>query len=141
MRKSFHLHLVVPFYNNVRKEISKMPKVFLFDTGLRNKILNNFEPMDLRPDRGVVFENFIFKMLLDQYGFDTLKFWRSQSKNEVDFILVNEKKAIEVKYNSSLFKPKRYAAFFSKYPDFSFHLFYHKGEAARPGQDVRTHKI
>ncbi|UCH97188.1 MAG: ATP-binding protein, partial [Candidatus Aminicenantes bacterium] len=127
MRKSFHIHLVEPFYNNIRKEITKMPKVFLFDSGLRNIILNDFGPIDLRPDKGNVFENFMFKVLLDRYGFDTLKFWRSQSKNEVDFILVNEKKAIEVKYNSRLFKPKKYAPFFSRYPGFSFHMFYHQG--------------
>jgi predicted AAA+ superfamily ATPase len=141
MRKSFHIRLVEPFYNNVRKEITKMPKVFLFDSGLRNIILNDFDPIDFRLDKGNVFENFIFKVLLDRYGFDTLKFWRSQSKNEVDFILVNERKAIEVKYNSRLFKPKKYEPFFSRYPDFSFHLFYHQGEVDLSYEDVKTHNI
>ncbi len=141
MQKSFHIRLVKPFYNNIRKEITKMPKVFLFDTGLRNRILNNFEPIDLRLDKGDIFENFIFKMLVDQYGLDTLKFWRSQSKNEVDFILENEKKAIEVKYNSSLFKFKKYAFFLSKYPDFSFHLVYHTGKAVPLGGHILSHKI
>lgn len=141
MRKSFHIRLIEPFYNNIRKEISKMPKVYLFDTGLRNRILNNFEPLDMRPDKGEIFENFIFKMLLDRCGFDTLKFWRSQAKNEVDFILVSEKKAIEVKYNSSLFKPGKYTFFRARYPDFSFHLFYHKGEAKIVDQNILSHKI
>jgi predicted AAA+ superfamily ATPase len=141
MRKSFHIRLVEPFYNNVRKEITRMPKVFLFDSGLRNMILNDFSPIGFRPDKGNVFENFIFKVLLDRYGFDTLKFWRSQSKNEVDFILVNEKKAIEVKYNSRLFKPKQYAPFFSRYPDFSFHLFYHQGDVDMSNEDVKTHNL
>ncbi|MCK4763710.1 MAG: ATP-binding protein [Candidatus Aminicenantes bacterium] len=141
MQKSFHIRLLQPFYKNLRKEITKMPKVYLFDSGLRNKILNNFEPLDMRPDRGDVFENFIFKILLDRYGFDTLRFWRTQSKNEVDFILVNEKKAVEVKYNSARFKPKKYVSFFSDYPDFSFHLVYHTGEA-EPGQEnIFAHKI
>ncbi len=141
MRKSFHIRLVEPFYNNVRKEITKMPKVFLFDSGLRNIILNDFSPIDLRQDKGNVFENFIFKVLLDRYGFDTLKFWRSQSKNEVDFILVNEKKAIEVKYNSRLFKSKKYDPFLSRYPDFSFHLFYHHGDVDLSNEDVKTHNL
>lgn len=145
MRKSFHIRLVEPFFNNVRKEISKMPKVFLYDTGLLNKILNNFEPIDLRPDKGKIFENLIFKMLVDQYGFDTLKFWRSQSKNEVDFILANEKKAIEVKYNFLLFKPKKYTYFISQYPDFSFHLLYHthKGEdePGPVGEKIFAHRV
>lgn len=118
-----------------------MPKVYLFDTGLLNKMLNNFEPIDLRTGKGEIFENFIFKMLLDRFGFDNLKFWRSQSKNEVDFILVNEKKAIEVKYNSSLFKPNKYAFFRSKYPDFSFHLLYHKGDADTKDHNILSNKI
>lgn len=141
MRKSFHIHLVGPFYSNVRKEITKMPKVFLFDSGLRNIILNDFGPIDLRVDKGSVFENFIFKVLSDRYGLDTLKFWCSQAKNEVDFILVNEKKAVEVKYNSRLFKPKKYIPFFSKYPDFSFHLFYHQGEVDMSDEDIKAYKI
>jgi predicted AAA+ superfamily ATPase len=141
MRKSFHIHLVKPFYKNIRKEITRMPKVFLFDTGLRNKILNNFDPIDLRPDKGDIFENFVFKMLADRYDHDTLKFWRSQSKNEVDFILESEKKAVEVKYNSSLFRTKKYAFFLSKYPDFSLHLVYHKGKPVSEGSNVPGHKI
>ncbi|MCK5058650.1 MAG: ATP-binding protein [Candidatus Aminicenantes bacterium] len=141
MRKSFHIHFVEPYYSNVRKEISKMPKVYLFDTGLRNRILNNFEPIDFKLDKGEIFENFIFKMLADRYGFDTLKFWRSQAKNEVGFILVKEKKAVEVKYNSSLFKPKKYAFFQSKYPDFSFHLFHRQGEPGVTEQNILSHKI
>ena len=141
MRKSFHLRFVTPFYSNVRSEISKMPKVYLIDTGLRSRILNNFEPIEFRPDRGEIFENFVYKMLVDRYGFDTLKFWRTQSRNEVDFILEKEKKAVEVKYNSSLFKPRKYAFFQTKYPDFSFHLVHHLGEAAAAGQNILSHKI
>ncbi len=141
MRKSFHIRQVMPFYNNVRKEISKMPKVFLFDNGLRNKVLNNFEPLALRPDKGDLYENFVFKLLSDEYGADHVKFWRSQSKNEVDFILPNEKKAVEVKFNSSLFKYKKYGHFLEKYPDFSLHLVYHKGEAVTMYPDVTAHKM
>lgn len=142
MRKSFHISLVAPFYNNVRKEISKMPKVFLFDPGLRNKVLNQFDPVEMRPDKGALLENLVFKMLVDRYGIDTVKFWRSQSKNEVDFILVNERKAIEVKYTSMLFKPRRYDSFRAQYPDFSFHLIYRKGdETPLKGKEIFAHKI
>jgi hypothetical protein len=59
----------------------------------------------------------------------------------VDFILENEKKAIEVKYNSSLFKFKKYAFFLSKYPDFSFHLLYHTGKPVPKDKHVLGHKI
>jgi len=42
MRKSFHLHLVSPFYKNMRKELTKMPKVYFADLGLRNFFSDNF---------------------------------------------------------------------------------------------------
>ncbi len=143
MQKSFHIKLIRPFFNNVRKELSRMPKVFLYDNGLRNRIINNFEPIEIRPDKGDLFENFIFKMLIDQYGIDNVQFWRTQSKNEVDFILENEKKAIEVKYNSSLFKPKKYSTFLSNYTDFSFYLVYHKDKGKTPSfeTEINLHKI
>ena len=42
LQKCFHLALIKPFYRNLRKELTKMPKAFLLDTGLRNCLLNNF---------------------------------------------------------------------------------------------------
>jgi predicted AAA+ superfamily ATPase len=53
--------------------------------------------------------------LVLEHGIDAIKFWRTQSKNEVDFI-INEQRAIEVKYQSSLIKPSKYKAFQSEYP-------------------------
>ena len=141
MRKSFHIRLVEPFYNNARKEITKMPKVYFFDAGLRNKIVNNFEPIDLRTDKGAIFENMVFKLLVDRFGWDTLKFWRTQNKNEVDFILANEKKAVEVKYNFSLFKPGKYSSFLSDYPEFSFHLIFHAGNALPLSGRMYSHQV
>lgn len=51
MQKSFHLDLIVPFYTNIRKEITKMPKVFFYDLGIRNAMINNFETIQLRIDK------------------------------------------------------------------------------------------
>jgi predicted AAA+ superfamily ATPase len=47
---------------------------------------------------------------------DDIRFWRTQNKNEVDFI-VNEKHAIEVKTNMQSFDPRKYALFMENYPD------------------------
>jgi abortive infection bacteriophage resistance protein len=51
MKKSFHIKIMEPFFLNTRKEITKMPKVYYFDNGLRNVVLNLFEPIELRVDR------------------------------------------------------------------------------------------
>ena len=115
MQKSFHIKLIKPFFKNIRKEITRMPKVYFYDTGLRNKLINNFDPLTLRLDKGELFENFCFKLLSDIFGEDSLKFWRSQSQSEVDFILESERKAVEVKYNASTFRLKKYLHFLNSY--------------------------
>jgi predicted AAA+ superfamily ATPase len=51
MQKSFHIALIRPFYKNTRKELTKMPKVYFYDTGLRNSLMNNFEPLFTRNDK------------------------------------------------------------------------------------------
>jgi predicted AAA+ superfamily ATPase len=51
MRKSYCIDLIRPFWTNIRAELSKMPKVYFFDLGLRNAILDNFENINTRLDR------------------------------------------------------------------------------------------
>ena len=87
MQKCFHIALIKPFFRNLRKELVKMPKVYLLDSGLRNCLLNNFQPIAIRSDRGELWENTVFRILADNHGFDAIKFWRTSAGNEVDFVL------------------------------------------------------
>jgi len=48
-----------PFGNNKRREISKLRKIFFWDTGIRNTLIQNFNPLSLRTDAGRLFENWI----------------------------------------------------------------------------------
>ena len=141
MQKSFHIKLVKPFFSNIRKEITRMPKVYFYDNGLRNRLINNFEPLGLRLDKGHLFENLIFNVLSDIYGEDSLKFWRSQSQSEVDFILEGENKAVEVKYNVSTFKLKKYLNFLNSYPHFGFFIFYRDGRVKITDKRIVPRKI
>jgi len=127
MQKSFHLILIKPFHTNVRKELKKMRKVYFYDLGLRNYFYKNFETIEMRHDRGNLYENFIFIELLNKAGEYNIKFWRTQNKNEVDFI-VDDKYAYEVKYNINIFKPNKYKIFIKKYNDLKFNVIYHIGE-------------
>ncbi|MBU4332054.1 ATP-binding protein, partial [Patescibacteria group bacterium] len=96
---TFLLEFLKPFSSNLRKELTKMPKVFFEDTGLRNRIVNNFSQDELRPDIGVLAENFIYSELKKSYNLP-LYFWRTKSKSEIDFVLKlpEELLPIEVKY-------------------------------------------
>ena len=70
MRKSFQIALIEPFYNNVRKEVTKMPKVYFIDLGLRNYFMENFDLYATRVDKGAILENLAFRMFYDKIDYD-----------------------------------------------------------------------
>jgi predicted AAA+ superfamily ATPase len=119
MQKCFHIALVKPFYRNLRKELVKMPKVFLLDTGLKNCLVNNFQPLAVRTDKGELWENTVFRVLADKTGADTIQYWRTSGGNEVDFILPDNDRlrAIEVKFDSNQVNRNRYKIFLETYPE------------------------
>lgn len=127
MKKSFHIVTVPPLYRNMRKELTKMHKVYFHDLGLRNFFVKNFQPVDIRQDVGQLYENFVYRLLIDQWGAENIRFWRTQTGQEVDFI-VDGKIAYEVKFNGNNFRPSKYTAFMDNYRDIKFHLIYRKGE-------------
>ena len=119
LQKCFHIAVVKPFSRNIRKELIKMPKSYLMDTGLLCSLLNNFQPLHLRADKGMLWENSYFRVLCDQYGQDNIMFWRTSDDNEVDFILpyLENPHAIEAKFSERLIKESKYKKFTENYPD------------------------
>ncbi len=103
LENTYVLKLVLPFFTNKRTEITKTPKVYFEDVGLRNGAINNFSPLAQRADSGAILENFVFSQLSKEDElFQKIRFWRSQAKNEVDFIWqenIKEPYPIEVKLN------------------------------------------
>lgn len=103
LENTYVLKLVLPFFTNKRTEIVKTPKVYFEDIGLRNRVLNNFSPLNQRTDSGAILENFVFSQLCKHNEqSDDIRFWRSQTKSEVDFIWQKNSNApcpIDVKFN------------------------------------------
>lgn len=121
LQKCFYIDLVLPFYKNLRKELTKMPKVFFNDLGLRNVLLNRFTNFHDREDKGQLLENYVYIRLKEIYKQDDIKFWRTASGNEVDFIVsetFGKGKAFEVKYKTTLLKKSKYKLFRNTYPDY-----------------------
>jgi len=122
LENTFIIKRLLPFHNNIRKELTKMPKLFFMDTGLRNFALRNFSELGYRPDKGHLLENAIFGELYKNLGvIDQLFFWRTISKTEVDFVLTGEQSlAFEVKLkpNTHLKKPSGLRSFGKIYPHF-----------------------
>lgn len=108
LENTFIIKLLNPYFKNKRKEISKMPKLYFQDLGLRNAIDGNFQWAANRGDIGLLMENFIFMELKRRYEpNEQLFYWRTLAKAEVDFVLLYKRYRIipmEVKA-SSLSKP------------------------------------
>lgn len=122
MQTCFHIETVRPFYHNLRKELMKMPKVYFMDTGLRNCLLNNYQPFSQRLDRGELWENAIFRALADKYEPEEIRFWRTADGKEVDFVIpeINSPLALEAKFDEQLLKPTKYKLFRETYPEIDF---------------------
>lgn len=93
LEHTFVLEQVRPFYTNKQKEITKSPKIYFYDNGFRNSLLNSFSDLKLRKDQGELNENFFFTQARRE-----LKYWRTKSRAEVDFVRENrEINAYEIK--------------------------------------------
>lgn len=101
LEKTFICGLVKPFFNNKRREIVKNPKVYFFDSGLRNVVVNDFRKFESRTDAGQLLENAVFMQLVK--GGYAFNYWRDKKKNEIDFILhLENQKVLAVEVKSSL---------------------------------------
>lgn len=121
LEKCFHIDLVKPFYRNLRKELTKMPKVYFNDLGLRNVILGKFDNPMYRLDKGALLENFVYNQLRIKHQQHQIKYWRTADRNEVDFIIeesFDTGYAIEVKWDCKQFKPTKYTKFQKNYPNY-----------------------
>jgi len=105
LEKSFVIFSLPAYSTNPRKEIAKKQKIYFYDLGVRNAIIENFQSLDLRTDIGGLWENFCIveqRKSSGKIGKKGLEFfWRSYSQKEVDYIIwENEKmQAFEYKWN------------------------------------------
>lgn len=108
LEKAFVVFLLPALNRNVRNEIKKGKKIYFYDCGIRNAIINNFKPVQSRTDVGALWENFVIaeRMKFLQYNRIDAKqyFWRTTQKQEIDLIEEHEGgllKAFEFKWGSN----------------------------------------
>jgi predicted AAA+ superfamily ATPase len=107
---TYVFEFVKPYFTNVRKEVSKMPKVFINDFGLRNIVLNSF-PGET-PLSGGERENFVYNILKSSYGRENIFYYRTLSKTEIDFIVSLENKLVPLEVKSGVTRPPAILASF-----------------------------
>lgn len=97
LKYSFIFDFISPYFSNPVTQIKKTQKVYCFDFGVRNAILNNFIEINLRDDRGRLFENFVYLVLKEKY--QEIYFWRTVKGSEIDFVYQeNGLNIVEAKY-------------------------------------------
>lgn len=122
LEKAFIVFRLRGLYRNKRNELKKSKKVYFYDNGVRNAIINNYNMPDLRADIGALWENYLMseRMKYTHYHdiFLNRYFWRSRTRQEIDYIEEREGKlfAFEFKWNLK-FKYRFPGSFLENYPD------------------------
>jgi predicted AAA+ superfamily ATPase len=107
LQETYITQLIQPFHTNPITELKKNPKVYFYDSGLRNHILNNFNPMEKRTDAGALIENHVLLCLKNNFPDKTVNYWRTTAKAEVDFVLQLDKEIVPIEAKYQMFqKPK-----------------------------------
>jgi len=93
LEKSFIIVRLSAWSKNIRNEISKNQKIYFWDCGIRNSIINNFNPLAIRTDVGALWENFFvterLKSNSNSWKFVNSYFWRTYNQQEIDYIEEN----------------------------------------------------
>ena len=105
LEKSFVVFRIGAFSRNLRNEIKKSRKIYFIDNGIRNAVIQNFSPLNLRQDVGALWENYVFSERIKQnhyaQNFSKNYFWRTFQQQEIDMVEVrnNNVSVFEIKWN------------------------------------------
>jgi predicted AAA+ superfamily ATPase len=127
LSKVFIIYRLGSYSKNLRKELSKAGKWYFYDNGVRNALINNYQPLALRQDVGKIWENYLIGERIKQnhtFGLNkSFFFWRTYDGQEIDLIEEmsdNKLQAFEFKWSKHFAKiPK---AFAENYPDVPYQV-------------------
>ncbi len=126
LEKAYVIFRLTPLSRNPRNEIGKKNKIYFYDLGIRNSLINNFNPISARNDIGALWENFciVERKKALEYGvqFRNLYFWRSLSGKEVDYIEEYSGKIFGYEFKWKDNKIKAPKQFLETYQDSSFEI-------------------
>ena len=126
LEKAYVIFHIRSFSRNVRNELKKSIKIYFYDNGVRNSVISNFSPVDLRSDIGALWENFLISERIKNNAYHNKNakyyFWRTTQKQEIDFIeeVGQNLFAYEFKYNPKKANSKCPLTFSNNYPNVPF---------------------
>ena len=90
LQKGYIIFRLGSFSRNIRNEIKTSNKIYFYDNGVRNMIVGNFSPLEIRSDKGALWENFLISERVKQIEYKQslarIYFWRTKQQQEVDFV-------------------------------------------------------
>ena len=90
LEQAFVIFRLNPFSRNLRSELKKLRKIYFYDLGVRNVLINNLNPLNLRQDAGALWENFMISERLKRNNNRGISarsyFWRTKQKQEIDYL-------------------------------------------------------
>jgi len=117
LEKGYIVFRLNSFSRNIRNEIRQSRKIYFLDNGIRNMIIGNFNPLELRIDKGALWENFLVSERLKQNkykeSYSKMYFWRTQQQQEIDYVEESAGSifAYEFKWNTKKVKfPEKFIA-------------------------------
>ena len=121
LKKAFVIFELKPFSRNLRNELRKLRKIYFFDNGVRNALINNFNSLDRRNDAGQLWENFIIServKINSNHGNDyNMYFWRTHDKKEIDYLEEKNGKLYGYKIKLGSGRLSGVKLFLDTYPD------------------------
>jgi hypothetical protein len=126
LSKVFIVYRLNGFSRNLRKEVVKNSKWYFYDNGIRNAIIANFNPLNLREDRGVLWENYMMSERIKHLSYSDIVcnryFWRTYDKQEIDLVEEREGKLFAYEFKWKDIRSKTPAAWEKAYPESSFEV-------------------
>lgn len=127
LEQAFVIYRLPAYHTNQRAELKKSRKIFFNDLGIRNALINDFRPVEVRKDVGGLFENFVINELRKQNEYQqvyaNLYFWRNINQREVDVVIEKNNRliAVEIKWSAQK-KANLTKGFSNLYPKAKFKL-------------------
>lgn len=127
LEQVFVIYKLPAYHTNHRSELKKSKKIYFNDLGIRNALINDFRPIEIRNDAGALFENFVINELRKQNEYKQLfanfYFWRNTEQREIDLVIEknNVIRTFEIKWNP-IKKAKLTKSFTNIYGETIFHI-------------------
>ncbi len=127
LEQTYVIFRLPSFNRNIRNELKQSKKIYFFDNGIRNAIINNFKHLEMRNDIGLLWENYIISERIKHISYNKIYnnqwFWRTKDQKEIDWIEERggHLHAYEFKWNSKQ-KIKLPKTFLNAYPESSFEV-------------------